>query len=58
MTSKETSEKYGIEYYSTILCLKEGKVEKRLDATPGVGLTKGQLQALIAETIVSAVSTA
>ncbi len=47
---EELCEKYDIEYYPTVLCLKEGKVEKRLDATPGYGLTKEQLQELVAET--------
>jgi len=36
-------DKYLIEYYPTVLLLKKGQVHKRLDATPGVGLTKKQL---------------
>ena len=35
-----------IEYYPTVLLFKKGEVEKRLDATPGVGLTKKQLKEL------------
>src|SRR5208283_4800111 len=36
-------DKYSIEYYPTVLVFKKGKVHKRLDATPGAGLTKKQL---------------
>jgi thiol-disulfide isomerase/thioredoxin len=36
-------DKYEIEYYPTVLVFKNGKVQKRLDATPGAGLTKKQL---------------
>ena len=39
-------EKYEIDYYPTVLLFKNGAVEKRLDATPGLGLTKKQLQGL------------
>jgi thiol-disulfide isomerase/thioredoxin len=39
-------EKYQIDYYPTVLLFKNGAVEKRLDATPGLGLTKKQLQGL------------
>ena len=39
-------EEYAIEYYPTVLLLKKGKVDKRLDAEPGVGLTKKQLAEL------------
>ena len=39
-------EKYEIDYYPTVLLLKKGAVEKRLDATPGLGLTKKQLKDL------------
>ena len=35
-------DKYEIEYYPTVLLLKKGQVHKRLDATPGAGLTKKQ----------------
>ena len=40
--------KYSVEYYPTVLLFKEGKVKKRLDATPGLGLTKGQFEKLTA----------
>lgn len=40
-------DKYGIEYYPTVLLLKKGKIEKRLDATPGKGLTQEQFEELI-----------
>jgi thioredoxin 1 len=36
-------DKYSIEYYPTVLLFKKQKVHKRLDATPGAGLTKKQL---------------
>jgi thioredoxin 1 len=36
-------EKYSIDYYPTVLFFKKGKLLKRLDATPGLGLTKEQL---------------
>jgi len=39
-------DKYGIEYYPTVLVLKKGKIEKRLDATPGEGLTQQQFEEL------------
>ena len=39
-------DKYQIEYYPTVLLLKKGKIEKRLDATPGEGLTQKQLEEL------------
>jgi thioredoxin 1 len=42
----ELCEEYGIEYYPTVLLLKKGTVQKRLDATPGEGLTKKQLTEL------------
>jgi thiol-disulfide isomerase/thioredoxin len=41
-------EKYEIDYYPTVLLFKKGAVEKRLDATPGLGLTKKQLKELTA----------
>jgi thiol-disulfide isomerase/thioredoxin len=41
-------DKYKIDYYPTVLLFKKGEVEKRLDATPGVGLTKKQLKELTA----------
>jgi thiol-disulfide isomerase/thioredoxin len=39
-------DKYGIDYYPTVLLFKKGKVAKRLDATPGEGLNKKQLAEL------------
>jgi len=39
-------EEYGIEYYPTVIMFQEGKVLKRLDAEPGVGLNKKQLKEL------------
>ena len=39
-------EKYQIDYYPTVLLFKNGAVEKRLDATPGLGLTKNQLHGI------------
>jgi thiol-disulfide isomerase/thioredoxin len=39
-------EEYGIDYYPTVLMLKNGNVEKRLDVEPGGDLTKDQLAEL------------
>ena len=39
-------DKYSIDYYPTVLLFKKGKIAKRLDATPGAGLTKKQLAQL------------
>jgi thiol-disulfide isomerase/thioredoxin len=39
-------EEYAIEYYPTVLLFEKGKVHERLDAEPGVGLTKKQLAEL------------
>jgi thiol-disulfide isomerase/thioredoxin len=39
-------EKFSIDYYPTVLLFKKGEVYKRLDATPGAGLTKKQLAEL------------
>jgi thiol-disulfide isomerase/thioredoxin len=36
-------DKYEIEYYPTVILFRKGKVSKRLDAEPGVGLSKKQL---------------
>jgi thiol-disulfide isomerase/thioredoxin len=43
-------EKYEIDYYPTVLLFKKGEIEKRLDATPGLGLTKKQLKELTTNT--------
>jgi thiol-disulfide isomerase/thioredoxin len=40
----EVCEEYAIEYYPTVIMFKKGKVHKRLDAEPGVGLNKNQLK--------------
>ncbi len=37
-------EEYEIEYYPTVVMLKKGKVHKRLDAEPHVGLNTKQLR--------------
>ena len=43
-------EKYRIDYYPTVIFLRKGEVQKRLDATPGLGITKKQLKELISKT--------
>jgi thioredoxin 1 len=40
---QDLCDKYGIDYYPTVLLFEKGRVKKRLDATPGLGLTKEQL---------------
>jgi len=42
----ELCDKYGIEYYPTVLLFKNGKITKRIDAKPGAGLTKAELEEL------------
>jgi thiol-disulfide isomerase/thioredoxin len=42
----DVCEEYAIEYYPTVLMFKKGKVHKRLDAEPHVGLSKKQLKDL------------
>ena len=42
-------EEYGIEYYPTVIMFKKGKVHKRLDAEPHVGLNKKQLKGFTEE---------
>ncbi len=37
-------EEYAVEYYPTVIMLKKGRVHKRLDAEPHVGLNKKQLK--------------
>lgn len=39
-------EEYSIEYYPTVILFQKGKVHKRLDARPGIGLDKKQLKEL------------
>ena len=45
----EVCEEYAIEYYPTVVMFKKGKMHKRLDAEPGVGLDKRQLKDLTEE---------
>ena len=40
-------EKFDVEYFPTVIVFKNGKVSKRLDAEPGIGLDKKQLTELI-----------
>jgi thioredoxin 1 len=37
-------EEYSIEYYPTVILFKNGRVHKRLDAQPGIGLDEDQLK--------------
>ena len=39
-------DEFDIEYYPTVIVFKNGKVDKRLDAEPGVGLNKKQFKEL------------
>jgi thiol-disulfide isomerase/thioredoxin len=43
----DVCEEYSIEYYPTVILFKKGKVHKRLDAQPGVGLNRKQLKDLV-----------
>ncbi len=43
----ETCKDYSIKYYPTVILFKKGKVEKRLDSKPGVGLNKQQLEEFV-----------
>ena len=45
--SPDVCEEYAIEYYPTVIMFKNGKVHKRLDADPGIGLNKKQLKELV-----------
>ncbi len=47
-SKEELCEKYAVDYYPTVLLMKKGKVQKRLDVKPGGDLTKEQLQELTA----------
>jgi thiol-disulfide isomerase/thioredoxin len=38
--SADICDKYSIEYYPTVIVFKKGKIQKRLDAIPGVGIEK------------------
>jgi thiol-disulfide isomerase/thioredoxin len=42
----DVCEEYSIEYYPTLILFRNGKVRKRLDAKPGIGLNKKQLKDL------------
>jgi thiol-disulfide isomerase/thioredoxin len=42
----EVCEAYSIDYYPTVILFEKGKVKKRLDAKPGIGLNKKQLKEL------------
>jgi thiol-disulfide isomerase/thioredoxin len=42
----DVCDEYAIEYYPTVIMFKKGKMHKRLDAEPGVGLNKEQLKDL------------
>ncbi len=42
----DVCEEYSIGYYPTVIMFKKGKVHKRLDAEPGVGLNEKQLRDL------------
>lgn len=42
----DVCDEYSIEYYPTVILFKKGKVQKRLDAQPGIGLNKKQLKDL------------
>ena len=45
----DVCEEYAIEYYPTVIMFKKGKVQRRLDSEPGVGLNKKQLEDLTKE---------
>ena len=42
--SPEICKEYSITYYPTLILFKNGKVQKRLDSKPGIGLSKKQLK--------------
>jgi thiol-disulfide isomerase/thioredoxin len=42
----DVCEEFSIDYYPTVILFKKGKVHKRLDPQPGVGLTEKQLKDL------------
>ncbi len=37
-------EEFSVEYYPSVILFKNGKVRKRLDSKPGIGLSKKQLK--------------
>lgn len=46
MDNPEGCDDYSIDYYPTVILFEKGKVKKRLDAKPGIGLNKKQLKEL------------
>jgi thiol-disulfide isomerase/thioredoxin len=40
----DVCEEFAIEYYPTVIMFKKGKVYRRLDSKPGIGLSKMQLK--------------
>jgi thiol-disulfide isomerase/thioredoxin len=42
----DVCEEYSIEYYPTVILFGKGRVHKRLDAEPGIGLDNKQLKEL------------
>lgn len=48
-SKEDLCEKYAVEYYPTVLLMRKGKVQKRLDVKPGGDLTKEQLQELTSQ---------
>jgi thiol-disulfide isomerase/thioredoxin len=45
----DVCEEFAIEYYPTVIMFKNGKMHRRLDSEPGVGLNKKQLEDLTQE---------
>ena len=45
--NSEICKEFSIKYYPTVIMFKNGKVEKRLDSKPGIGLDKEQLENFI-----------
>jgi thiol-disulfide isomerase/thioredoxin len=45
----DVCEEYAIEYYPTVIMFKKGRIHRRLDAEPGVGLNKKQFKDLTEE---------
>jgi thiol-disulfide isomerase/thioredoxin len=42
-------DEYSIEYYPTVILFKNGQLDKRLDAKPGIGLSEKQLVEFVIE---------
>jgi len=42
--SPELCKYYSIDYYPTVILFKNGKVDRRLDSKPGIGLSEAQLE--------------